>query len=227
MQGKPVFACDSVQKGKAVMKFSTTGMLAALAACSMLLFASCSTQPEPVSSEISTVSSQVESTVEITIPGDYYNGMTLEEVKGSAKKQGIDKVTQEKDGSYTFEMTASAHRRLVSEMRFTLKDNISALAGTEEYPSVKSASLSDDLSELTLMVDQKAYSSGNDQTIARTVWPSVCAFYYFNLEDPAGKTLSVLVLSEEDSSVIEEFQWPEPAESKAESGDANADSEKK
>lgn len=209
------------------MKFSTTGVLAALAACSMLLFASCSTQPEPVSSEISTVSSEVESTVEITIPGDYYNGMTLEEVKDSAKKQGIDKVTQEKDGSYTFEMTASAHRRLVSEMRFTLKDNVSALAGTEEYPSVKSAALSDDLSELTLMVDQKAYSSGNDQTIARAVWPSVCAFYYFNLEDPAGKNLSVLVLSEEDSSVIEEFQWPEPAESKVESGDANADSEKK
>ena len=134
---------------------------------------------------------------------------------------------QEKDGSYTFEMTASAHRRLVSEMRFTLKDNVSALAGTDEYPSVKSASLSDDLSELTVMVDKKAYSSGNDQTIARAVWPSVCAFYYFNLEDPAGKTLSVLVLSEEDSSVIEKFQWPEPAESKAESGDANADSEKK
>lgn len=212
------------------MKFSTTGMLAALAACSMLLFASCSTQPQPVSSADSagsTVSSQVESTVEITIPGDYYNGMTLKEVKDSAKKQGIDKVTQEKDGSYTFEMTASAHRRLVSEMRFTLKDNVSALAGTEEYPSVKSASLSDDLSELTVMVDKKAYSSGNDQTIARAVWPSVCAFYYFNLEDPAGKALSVLVLSEEDSSVIEKFQWPEPAESKAESGDANADSEKK
>ena len=65
------------------MKFSTTGVLAALAACSMLLFASCSTQPEPVSSADSagsTVSSEVESTVEITIPGDYYNGMTLEEV---------------------------------------------------------------------------------------------------------------------------------------------------
>ena len=76
------------------MKFSTTSVLAALAACSMLLFASCSTQPEPVSSEISTVSSQVESTVEITIPGDYYDGMTLKEVKDSAKKQGIDKVTQ-------------------------------------------------------------------------------------------------------------------------------------
>ena len=105
------------------MKFSTTGMLAELAACSMLLFASCSTQPQPVSSADSagsTVSSQVESTVEITIPGDYYNGMTLKEVKDSAKKQGIDKVIQEKDGSYTFEMTASAHRRLVSEMRFTL-----------------------------------------------------------------------------------------------------------
>lgn len=157
-------------------------------------------------------SSQEETRVTITLPASYFEGKTEQEVKAAAKKQGVDTVTQNEDGSYQYEMTATAHRRLVNEMRLSLVDSISSLPDGTNYPSVESASLSDDLSTLILKVDAQAYQDGNDRAIARAVWPSLCVYYYFNNENPEEKSLTVDVRSAEDDSQIEQFVWSEKGE---------------
>lgn len=157
-------------------------------------------------------SSQEEAWVTITLPASYFEGKTEQEVKAAAKKQGVDTVTQNEDGSYQYEMTATAHRRLVNEMRLSLVDSISSLPDGTNYPSVESASLSDDLSTLILKVDAQAYQDGNDRSIARAVWPSLCVYYYFNNENPEEKSLTVDVRNAEDDSQIEQFIWSEKGE---------------
>ena len=192
------------------MKFKmfTVILLAFLA---LFSFSGCEQeQPEPVSSLTSSESSlQEETMVTITIPASYFEGKTEEEVEAIAKKQGVTSVTQNADGSYCYEMTATAHRRLINEMRITLTESISESPDGTSYPSVKSASISDDLSTLTLKVDAEAYQEGNDRAIVRAVWPSVCAYYYFNNENPDEKSLTVTVLNAEDDSQVEQFVWPE------------------
>ena len=178
------------------------------------LLAACSPQstPEetPSPSPTASASSQEETRIEIVIPASYLEGMTLQEVQEAAKEQGADSVTQDPDGSFRYEMTATAHRRLVSEMRATLMENVSQIPGGENYPSIQSASLSDDLTTLTLTADREAYQSSNDRTIVRAVWPSLEIYYYFNKEDPSDKSLAVTV-NDAEGAVIESFSWPEEA----------------
>lgn len=192
------------------MKFKLFAIVT-LASFALFAFSGCEQeQPEPVSSQISSESSvQEETMITITIPSSYFEGKTEAEVKAIAEKQGVTKVTQNADGSYCYEMTATSHRRLINEMRITLTESISEIPDGTSYPSVKSASISDDLSTLTLKVDAAAYEEGNDRAIVRAVWPSVCAYYYFNNEDPDEKSLTVTVLNAEDDSQVEQFVWPE------------------
>ena len=165
-------------------------------------------RPLPVSHRVGFF--QEETRIEIVIPASYLEGMTLQEVQEAAKEQGADSVTQDPDGSFRYEMTATAHRRLVSEMRATLTENVSQIPTGENYPSIQSASLSDDLTALTLTADREAYQNSNDRTIVRAVWPSLEIYYYFNKEDPSDKSLAVTV-NDTEGAVIESFSWPEEA----------------
>lgn len=196
------------------MKSHRSILCCLLAAALCCLLAACSPQstPEetPSPSPTASASSQEETRIEIVIPASYLEGMTLQEVQEAAKKQGADSVTQDPDGSFRYEMTATAHRRLVSEMRATLMENVSQIPGGENYPSIQSASLSDDLTTLTLTADREAYQSSNDRTIVRAVWPSLEIYYYFNKEDPSDKSLAVTV-NDAEGAVIESFSWPEEA----------------
>lgn len=196
------------------MKSHRSILCCLLAAALCCLLAACSPQstPEetPSPSPTASASSQEETRIEIVIPASYLEGMTLQEVQEAAKEQGADSVTQDPDGSFRYEMTATAHRRLVSEMRATLMENVSQIPGGENYPSIQSASLSDDLTTLTLTADREAYQSSNDRTIVRAVWPSLEIYYYFNKEDPSDKSLAVTV-NDAEGAVIESFSWPEEA----------------
>ena len=185
-----------------------------LAAALCCLLAACSPQstPEetPSPSPTASASSQEETRIEIVIPASYLEGMTLQEVQEAAKEQGADSVTLDPDGSFRYVMTATAHRRLVSEMRATLTESVSQIPNGENYPSIQSASLSDDLTALTLTADREAYQNSNDRTIVRAVWPSLEIYYYFNKEDPSDKSLAVTV-NDTEGAVIESFSWPEEA----------------
>lgn len=196
------------------MKSHRSILCCLLAAALCCLLAACSPQstPEetPSPSPTASASSQEETRIEIVIPASYLEGMTLQEVQEAAKKQGADSVTQDPDGSFRYEMTATAHRRLVSEMRATLMENVSQIPNGENYPSIQSASLSDDLTALTLTADREAYQNSNDRTIVRAVWPSLEIYYYFNKEDPSDKSLAVTV-NDTEGAVIESFSWPEEA----------------
>ena len=196
------------------MKSHRSILCCLLAAALCCLLAACSPQstPEetPSPSPTASASSQEETRIEIVIPASYLEGMTLQEVQEAAKEQGADSVTQDPDGSFRYVMTATAHRRLVSEMRATLTENVSQIPNGENYPSIQSASLSDDLTALTLTADREAYQNSNDRTIVRAVWPSLEIYYYFNKEDPSDKSLAVTV-NDAEGAVIESFSWPEEA----------------
>ncbi len=217
-------------KGRFIMKNRRKYWWAALAAAVLIaLLPGCSTEEDMISSAPEPTSSPVESEetmVEITIPAGYFEGKTLAEIEKSAKAQGVTSVSQLEDGSYKYEMTASAQRRLVSEMRLNLLDAVSEIVDEETYPSVQSAELSGDLSQLTLTVDGAAYQKGNDRTIVRAIWPSMEIYYYFNSENPDEKTLKVVVQNGEDGKEVETFQWPESKEEKAESSTASSEPEK-
>lgn len=213
------------------MKFHK--MICAALAVSLCFLCGCGQDSSSTSSSQASPSpsSQEEALVTITLPASYFEGKTEEEVEKAAKEQGVDSVTKTKDGDYQYEMTATAHRRLVNEMRLSLLDAVSSLSDGDSYPSVESVSLSDNLSTLTLKVDAAAYKDGNDRTIVRAVWPSLCVYYYFNGENPKEKSLTVDVRSTEDDSQVEEFVWPEEEtssqkETSQESSQSSSQSEK-
>lgn len=212
------------------MKSHRSILCCLLAAALCCLLAACSPQstPEetPSPSPTASASSQEETRIEIVIPASYLEGMTLQEVQEAAKEQGADSVTQDPDGSFRYVMTATAHRRLVSEMRATLTENVSQIPTGENYPSIQSASLSDDLTALTLTADREAYQNSNDRTIVRAVWPSLEIYYYFNKEDPSDKSLAVTV-NDTEGAIIESFSWPEEAteEPSASSQDSESSSQ--
>ncbi len=196
---------------KFALKKSLCILLSALLSAS--LFAACSQDTDESSSADESSSSQVvETMVKIQIPASFFEGSSLEEIEKTAKKQGATSVTQEKNGDICYQMTATAHRRLVTEMRMNLKDSVEELLDDERYPSIHQISVSDDFSTLTLTVDKEAYQKGNDRTITRAIWPSIQLYHYFNQDYEEHPSMMVKVLNKEDNSKVEEFEWPEPEE---------------
>lgn len=98
--------------------------------------------------------------VSITMPAYLFSGQTKDEVVASAKEQGIDDVTANADGSYTYKISKAKHAELMKSMKNEVVASIDKMKSGGDYKSYKDITYNDDFSEINLIVDQKAYESG-------------------------------------------------------------------
>ena len=88
--------------------------------------------------------------VTLTIPADYVGETTQEELDKTAEENGYKSVTLNEDGSATYIMTKSQHKKLLEDIAASLKETIADMVGSEEYPNFTNIEVNDDFTSYTI-----------------------------------------------------------------------------
>lgn len=87
--------------------------------------------------------------VTITIPSDYMEGATQEDLDAKASEIGY-KVTLNDDGSATYVMTKKQHKDMMDGISDSIKSSLNEMVGSEDYPNVTGISANDDFTVFTI-----------------------------------------------------------------------------
>ena len=88
--------------------------------------------------------------VELTIPADFMDGSTQEELDATAKEKGFKSITLHEDGSATYVMTKAQHKEMMDEMSISINDSLSEMIGSEDYPNISEIVANDDFTKFTV-----------------------------------------------------------------------------
>ena len=88
--------------------------------------------------------------VQLTIPADYMEGSTQEELDATAKEKGFKSITLHEDGSATYVMTKAQHKEMMDEMSISINDSLSEMIGSEDYPNISEIVANDDFTKFTV-----------------------------------------------------------------------------
>lgn len=88
--------------------------------------------------------------VEITVPAEFLEGKTQEELNGIAVENGYESITLNSDGSATYKMNKKQHREMLKEMSDSLKQSLNEMIGSEDYPNFTEIKTNDNFTEFTI-----------------------------------------------------------------------------
>lgn len=89
--------------------------------------------------------------VKITIPKDYVEGETQESLDAAAKESGWKSATLNADGSVTYEMSKSQHKKMMNEIETSINEELNKMCGSEDYPNFVSITATDNFTKFKVV----------------------------------------------------------------------------
>lgn len=115
-------------------------------------------QEDPKSKTVANDGDESDSSdVELTIPAEFFEGQSEDDVIASFEEEGIDNITLNDDGSYTLKMSKEEHEVMLNDLREEIDEDIEAIIGSMDIEFIKGASMNDTVTELTVVIDQSMY----------------------------------------------------------------------
>ena len=87
--------------------------------------------------------------VTLTIPADYVEATTQEELDEAAKEHGYQAKLNE-DGSATYTMTKKQHKEMMEELTASMQEELDDMIESETYPSITNVEANSDFTEFTV-----------------------------------------------------------------------------
>jgi len=109
--------------------------------------------------------------VELTIPAEFMEGKTQDELDAVAKEKGFKSITLHEDGSATYVMTKAQHEQLMSELTDSINSSLKEMIGSEDYPNITDITANDDFTSFTIATTSSELSLNESF--------SVLAFYTY------------------------------------------------
>ncbi|MCR5591586.1 MAG: hypothetical protein K6F73_08630 [Lachnospiraceae bacterium] len=81
--------------------------------------------------------------VELTIPKEFADDITQEELDKAVNEKGYKSATLNEDGSVTYVMTKDQHREMVDEVKKGINESLAEMAGSEDYPEITKVTAND------------------------------------------------------------------------------------
>lgn len=104
--------------------------------------------------------------VEITLPVSFLelDGETIDidELTKEAKEQGVKEVKQNEDGSVTYKMTKSAHKKMMEEIKESMSESINEVVNSEDFVSIKEITANKSFDEFDVVVDKEGFENSFD-----------------------------------------------------------------
>lgn len=150
--------------------------------------------------------------VEITLPASFFEGEDLDQVMADAKADGVSEVIANEDGSLTYKMSKSKHKKMMAELKTSLAEGIEEIKNDEEFVSIKDITHNNTFSEFTLLVDQEMYENSFDGFI--TIGFAMSGMYYqlFSGIDSDDYKVTVVIQDETSGEVFDTIVYPDAFE---------------
>lgn len=100
------------------------------------------------------------SDVEITLPAEFFEGQSEDEVIASFAEDGIQLMQRKDDGSYTFTMSQEEHAAYLVGLLDNINGDVAQIIESMDVNFIKEASMNEDATELFVLIDQSAYDGG-------------------------------------------------------------------
>lgn len=88
--------------------------------------------------------------VTLTIPADYIGEITQEDLDKSAEENGYKSITLNDDGSATYVMTKSQHKKVMENITENINQSLSEMVNSEDYTSFTDIKANSDFTEFTI-----------------------------------------------------------------------------
>lgn len=88
--------------------------------------------------------------VTITVPADLVGDTTQEELDAKAADSDIHSITLNDDGSATYVMSKSQHKKMMQELANNINSTLSDMVGSEDYPNFTDIKANSDFTNFTV-----------------------------------------------------------------------------
>lgn len=88
--------------------------------------------------------------VTITVPADLVGDTTQEELDAKAADSNIHSITLNDDGSATYVMSKSQHKKMMQELADNINSTLSDMVGSEDYPNFTDIKANSDFTNFTV-----------------------------------------------------------------------------
>ncbi|MFF3024559.1 hypothetical protein ACFVRR_18210 [Gottfriedia sp. NPDC057948] len=151
--------------------------------------------------------------VKITLPATMFEGDDINKVIADAEKEGI-KVTKNTDGSLTYKMSKSQHKKMMKGIREEIIKTVNATKESKDFVSLKDITYNNDFSEFTLIVDKSAYENSMDGLAAFTFGMSGMMYQLYNGVEPDDYKVTILVKDQATQKEINKIVYPDSLKDK-------------
>ncbi|MDM5205936.1 MULTISPECIES: hypothetical protein [Cytobacillus] len=150
--------------------------------------------------------------VELTLPASFFEGEDIDTVIAEAKKEGVSEVTKNEDGSLTYKMPKSEHKKMMTEMGTSITDSIEEMKSSEDYVSIKDVTHNKSFTEFTLLVDKESYENSMDGFAIFGLGLQGSMYQMFNGANPEDYKVTVSVKDKATEEVFDEVIYPDALE---------------
>jgi hypothetical protein len=140
--------------------------------------------------------------VEVTLPASMFEGDDIDSAIEKAKADGVKEVIKNDDGSVTYKMSKSDHKKMMNELETSIKESLEEMKTSGDFASIKDITHNKSFSEFTLEVDQATYENSMD---AFAVFGLGISGAYYQLFNGAKEDNYKVKINVKDQASGEEF----------------------
>ncbi len=161
--------------------------------------------------------------VELTLPADFFDGQTPEEIEASAKKQGVKEVKVNEDGTVYYKMSKSDHKKMMEKLKTSIQESMDELITSGEMSSLKEIKYNKDFTEFDVTVDREAFENSMDAFMIFTFALSGSFYNAFDGENIEDLKITVNMIDAETKEVFDTTVFPDDMEDADTDADADSD----
>ena len=150
--------------------------------------------------------------VELTLPADFFDGQTPEEIEASAKEQGVKEVKINEDGTVYYKMSKSDHKKMMNKLETSIKESMEEIVTSGDTPSFKEIKYNKDFTEFDVTVDREAFENSMDGFMNFTFAMSGSFYNAFEGEDMHDFKITVNMIDAETKEVFDTTVFPDDME---------------
>ncbi len=150
--------------------------------------------------------------VEVTLPASMFEGEDIDSAIEEAKAEGVKEVIKNEDGSVTYKMSKSDHKKMMNELETSIKESLEEMKTSGDFASIKDITHNKSFSEFTLLVDKEAYENSMDGFAAFGLGISGAYYQLFNGADKDDYKVTINVTDQESGEEIDQVVFPDDME---------------
>lgn len=150
--------------------------------------------------------------VDVTIPASLIEDGEAEDVKEQMGEDGAKNIRENEDGSISFTMSKSDHKKMMSEMETGIIEMIEGLESGEDFASVRKVEGKAPFSKFVMSVDREAFENSFDGFANLTL--AIGGMYYQALNGTNGENAKVTIelKDEETGEIFDSVVYPDALE---------------